>query len=166
MHQAGSKTKNCLIFPYSTFTTVVHLRKYFKKSYNWVFHFTIITWRWILTKLISEVHFEWRSIKLSLELFFLKLSGIGVGDGGGGGLVAVMSNTCKPMDYSLPGFSVHGILQARTLEWVAISFSRVSFWLLNRTRVPCIAGRSFSDWAMREAHFWLWSISLESSDAD
>ena len=30
---------------------------------------------------------------------------------------------CDPMDYSLPGFSVHGILQARTLEWVAISFS-------------------------------------------
>ena len=31
---------------------------------------------------------------------------------------------CDPMDCSLPGFSVHGILQARTLEWVAISFSR------------------------------------------
>ena len=33
---------------------------------------------------------------------------------------------CDPMDCSLPGFSVHGILQARTLEWVAISFSRHS----------------------------------------
>ena len=32
---------------------------------------------------------------------------------------------CDPMDCSLPGFSVHGILQARTLEWVAISFSNV-----------------------------------------
>ena len=30
---------------------------------------------------------------------------------------------CDPMDCGLPGFSVHGILQARTLEWVAISFS-------------------------------------------
>ena len=30
---------------------------------------------------------------------------------------------CDPMDCSLPGFSIHGILQARTLEWVAISFS-------------------------------------------
>ena len=30
---------------------------------------------------------------------------------------------CDPMDCSLPGFPVHGILQARTLEWVAISFS-------------------------------------------
>ena len=33
---------------------------------------------------------------------------------------------CNPMDYSLPGFSVHGIFQARVLEWVAISFSRQS----------------------------------------
>ena len=33
---------------------------------------------------------------------------------------------CDPMDRSLPGSSVHGILQARILEWVAISFSRES----------------------------------------
>ena len=33
---------------------------------------------------------------------------------------------CDPMDYSPPGYSVHGILQARTLEWVAIAFSRGS----------------------------------------
>ena len=33
---------------------------------------------------------------------------------------------CDPMNYSLPGFSVHGILQARILEWVAIPFSRGS----------------------------------------
>ena len=33
---------------------------------------------------------------------------------------------CHPMDCSLPGSSVHGILQARTLEWVAISFSKSS----------------------------------------
>ena len=35
---------------------------------------------------------------------------------------------CDPMDCSLPGFSVHGILQARTLEWVAISFSKKKRW--------------------------------------
>ena len=34
---------------------------------------------------------------------------------------------CDPMDYSLPSSSVHGILQARILEWIAISFSRGSF---------------------------------------
>ena len=31
---------------------------------------------------------------------------------------------CNPMDYSPPGYSVHGILQARILEWVTVSFSR------------------------------------------
>ena len=35
---------------------------------------------------------------------------------------------CNPMDCSLPGFSVHGILQPRTLEWVAISFSNAWKW--------------------------------------
>ena len=35
---------------------------------------------------------------------------------------------CNSMDCSLPGFSVHGILQARTLEWVAISFSNAWKW--------------------------------------
>ena len=35
-----------------------------------------------------------------------------------------MSDSCNPMDYSLPGSSVHGILQARILEWVAISFPK------------------------------------------
>ena len=47
--------------------------------------------------------------------------------GGGGGLVTKLCPIlATPMDCSLPGFSVHGILQARTLEWVAISFSRGS----------------------------------------
>ena len=36
-----------------------------------------------------------------------------------------MSDSCYPMDCRLPGSSVHGIFQARILEWVAMSFSRV-----------------------------------------
>ena len=36
------------------------------------------------------------------------------------------STLCGPVDYSPPGSSVHGIVQARVLEWVSISFSRVS----------------------------------------
>ena len=35
---------------------------------------------------------------------------------------------CDPMDCSLPSFSIHGILQARTLDWVAISFSNARKW--------------------------------------
>ena len=52
------------------------------------------------------------------------------------------STLCNPMDYSLPVSSVHGILQARVLEWVAIPFSRGSSWARDQTRVSCIAGRS------------------------
>ena len=43
------------------------------------------------------------------------------------------------MDHSPLGFSVHGISQARTLEWVAISFSRGSSWHRDQTQVSCIA---------------------------
>ena len=51
---------------------------------------------------------------------------------------------CDPMDCSLPGSSVHGIFQARVLEWGAIAFSRGSFLPSDRTRVPHIAGRHFT----------------------
>ena len=62
---------------------------------------------------------------------------------------------CNPMNCSLPGFSVHGIFQARVLEWVAISFSRGSSQTRDRTRVSHTAGRHFTIWATREAHFLL-----------
>ena len=60
-----------------------------------------------------------------------------------------------PMDCSLPGSSVHGILQARILEWVAISFSRGSSWPRDQAQVSHIAGRRFNLWATREAPVWL-----------
>ena len=59
-----------------------------------------------------------------------------------------------PMDCSLPGSSVYGILQARILEWVAIPFSRGSFLPKDPTRVSCIAGRFFTVWVTREALFF------------
>ena len=59
----------------------------------------------------------------------------------------VMSDSCDPMDYSLPGSSLHGILQAGILEWVAISFSRVSSQSRNQTLVSYIANRFFTEWA-------------------
>ena len=58
---------------------------------------------------------------------------------------------CNPMDCSLPSSSVIGIIQVRTLEWVAISFSRVSSQPRNQTRVFCIAGGFFSSWPTRGA---------------
>ena len=50
---------------------------------------------------------------------------------------------CNPMDCSLPSSSVHGILQASILEWVAIPFSRESSQLRDGTQVSCVAGRLY-----------------------
>ena len=59
---------------------------------------------------------------------------------------------CDPMDCSLPGSSVHGIFQARVLEWVAISFLRRSSWPKDQTQGSRIVGRRFTIWATREVH--------------
>ena len=53
---------------------------------------------------------------------------------------------CNPMDYAL-----HGILQARILEWVAFPFSRGSSQPRDQTQVSCTAGGFFTSWATREA---------------
>ena len=53
---------------------------------------------------------------------------------------------CHPMDRSPPGSSVHGILQARILEWVAMPSSRGSSQLRDQTWVSHIAGRFFTSW--------------------
>ena len=57
----------------------------------------------------------------------------------------------NPMDYSPPGSSVHGILQARILEWVVIHFSRGTS--LTQGLNPGFAGRFFTIWATGEANF-------------
>ena len=54
-----------------------------------------------------------------------------------------------PMDYSPPGSSIHGTLQARILDWVAIAFSGGFFWLRDQTWVTCIAGRFFIVWGTK-----------------
>ena len=59
---------------------------------------------------------------------------------------------CNLTDCSLPVSSVHGILQTRILEWVAILFSRGSSQPRDRTWVSHIAGRFFIIWAIRETH--------------
>ena len=69
------------------------------------------------------------------------------------------------MDCSLPGSSVHGILQARILEWVAISFSRGFSLPKDGACVSCITGKFFTIWATKEAkHYcglnWIFSYLL------
>ena len=54
---------------------------------------------------------------------------------------------CNPMDYT-----VHGILQARILEWVAFPFFKVSSQPRDQIQVSCIADGVFTSWATREAH--------------
>ena len=55
---------------------------------------------------------------------------------------------CESMDYSPPGSSVYGILQAKILEWVAMPFSRGYARPRDSTQVSCIAGGFFTHWAI------------------
>ena len=57
----------------------------------------------------------------------------------------------NPMDCSLPGSSVHGILQAIILAWVAFLFSRGSSQPRDWTQFSCIAGRFFTIWSTRDS---------------
>ena len=57
---------------------------------------------------------------------------------------------CDPMHWGPPGSSVHGILWARILEWVAIPFSRGSSQSRDWTQVSCTAGRFFTVWTTRD----------------
>ena len=67
---------------------------------------------------------------------------------------------CDPMNYT-----VHGILQARILEWIAIPFSRWSSQLRYQTQVSCIAGGFFTTWATREAlYIYVYVNIFEISD--
>ena len=69
-----------------------------------------------------------------------------------------------PMDCGQPGASGHEILQARILEWIAIAFSRGSFWPRNWTWVSCIADRFITSWATKEAlRYQLFLIWLQLS---
>ena len=70
-----------------------------------------------------------------------------------GKLFAQLSPTlCDPTDCSPPGSSVHGISQPRTMEWVAIPFSRASSWR-DQTCISCLGRQILYHWATREAPF-------------
>ena len=69
-------------------------------------------------------------------------------------LAKVMSNSAMLLTVP-PGSSVHGLLQARIVEWVAFPFSRGSSQPRDQTQVSCIAGGFFTSWATREAQeYW------------
>ena len=58
---------------------------------------------------------------------------------------------CDPMDCSLPGSSIHGIFQARVLEWADTSFSRGSSQLRGGIWVSCVTDRCITLWVTKEA---------------
>ena len=76
----------------------------------------------------------------------ITLSILSTGDESESEVVQSCPTLCGPMNCSLPGSSIHGIFQARILEWVAIAFSRGSSQPRDRTRVSCIVGRRFTTW--------------------
>ena len=63
---------------------------------------------------------------------------------------------CDPTNCSLSGSCIHGILQARILEWIVVPFSRGSSWSRDRTQVSCIAGRFFTIWATGKIRIVPW----------
>ena len=88
-------------------------------------------------------------------------------DCGGGGFVTKSCPTIEnPINCSLSDFSVHGISQARVLEWVAISFFRGSSPPRDQTQVSWIAGGFFTNWATREAQKTVAIIQSEVSQKD
>ena len=78
--------------------------------------------------------------------------------GGGGAWSCLILWT--PSTIAWPGSSIHGILQARILEWVATSSSRGSSWLRNQTHIACISyiGR----WILYHCTTWEAQVSIES----
>ena len=85
-------------------------------------------------------HMQW-----TLKQIITEEGGLQYNEAEGEGEVAQSCPTlCDPVDRNLLGFSVHGILQARILEWTAISFSRGSSQTRDQTQVSRIGGRHFN----------------------
>ena len=62
---------------------------------------------------------------------------------------------CNPTDCT-----VHGIVQARILEWIAFPFSRGSHQPRGQTQISCIAGGFFSNWTIREAYWFVSALHI------
>ena len=105
---------------------------------------------WYIFKIIKEIcHHQKENDSSTTKLTSMEYDGLCVGLCVCGWVcVCYYSVMSDPMDCSPPGSSVHGILQARILEWVAIPFSRVSSWPRGQTQVSCISGRFFTVWVI------------------
>ena len=95
-------------------------------SYNWCYSEFFILCHWPISLFLywypSGIHLELYSVLLCLIWLLFTHAAAAAAS------LQSCPTPCDPMDCSLPGFSVHGILQARTLERVAISFSNAWKW--------------------------------------
>ena len=110
----------------------------------------------ITASFLSHSDFTWTKAAFTKKIQRIKrVTQSSFSESRSGILVSKVTQSCPtlydPVDCSPPGSSIHGILQPRILEWVAISFSRGSSWPRDWTQVSRIAGRRFNLWATREA---------------
>ena len=112
---------------------------------------TVHTWKWCISSMLTQDNWVHLNANLSIiispilpQMMLLVFSCCCC-------LVACcVWPFCESMGCSPPGSSVHGISQARILEWVAISFSRGSSWFRDWTEVACIGRWILYHWAIRE----------------
>ena len=113
------------------------------KSQTWVRELT----DWLNTFCLHSYDNDSSLMYFSWWIFFMKSSEVKV--------IQSCTILCDPMDYT-----VHGILQARILKWVAFPFSRGPSQPRDWIKLSGIAGRFFTNWATREAWMFLIASSL------
>ena len=79
-------------------------------------------------------------------------------------IIQSCSTHCIPWDCSPPGFSFHGILQVRILQWVAIPFSRGSSRPKDQSQVSCITGRFFNSLSNQRRPISLKRVQMSKQD--
>ena len=94
--------------------------------------------------MIRKIFYKWSRIFIHIYAYYIYKCSV----------TQWCSTLCNPMDRNPPGSSVHGILQARVLEWDVVPFSRGSSQPRDQTQVFCFAGRFFTIWAMMLSSGW------------
>ena len=111
-------------------------------SFSWMLLIPLSVWHLLLTIQFKFKNYLYYGILLTIPLYYISCCFISQS----------CLTLCDPMIYSLPGSSVHGIFQARILEWVAISFSRESL-PKDGTCLFCIGRQFLYHWVTREANY-------------
>ena len=110
------------------------------------------------TETQEETHMKWRS-----EVIELQAKGCWAAAAAAKSLQSCPT-LCDPIDGNLPGSAVPGILQARTLEWVAIAFSNAWKWKVKVKSLSwCPTLRGLMDWSNQQKLEEAGSLSLHGS---